>query len=197
MMRGWALSQTSVEELHRVGWCNEFSLMTMLPPSPPPPHHLSLSLHSSPPSLSFSSPPSLFFTSFPSSLPFSLSSSLPLSLSHFLPLLPPSLSLSLYTLTNAHTRIQRIWWWDNHSRFVITTAMVSAESVMTALPCESAHACRSLLQWLGEDWSGWSNSYNHEQCLWNSRGYSRRLRTRYMYCVAGNFGKQLSLILAK
>ena len=101
------------------------------------------------------------------------------SISHLPPssllILPPSI-----VILNANTIIciWRIWWWDSNSRFV--NAIITMPSAKISCPLWTC-SCRSVLQWLGKDRSSWSDPDYHEQCLWNSRGYSGRLQTRYMH----------------
>ena len=106
---------------------------------------------------------------------------LPLSLSLSLSLpSPPSLfpSFSPYTHSRMHTHVCK---GSGDETIIPGLLMLSLPLPLLKLSWQLSlvNPTRSLLQWLGEDWSGWSNSHNHEQRLWNSRGYSRRLQTRY------------------
>ena len=96
------------------------------------------------------------------------------------PSFPPSLPLSLspYTHSRMHTHVYK---GSGDETIIPGLLMLSLPLPLLKLSWQLSlvNPTRSLLQWLGEDWSGWSNSHNHEQRLWNSRGYSRRLQTRY------------------
>ena len=83
-----------------------------------------------------------------------------------------ALSLSLSPISLPHYNHNKYEGVDDETAIPgLLIAITSAEVVITALHCEHTHThththiYRSLLQWLGEDRSGWSDSDSHEQCL--------------------------------